>query len=150
MDIGRRHFIQTSAAAAVAVTILGTEVRSFGQTAGDDLFFPPPESTLDPLNYFSSRHFQPLVGGVFQGEGEFGSFDFRLLEVKQLESKSNLKRGYTGESFSLYFEAEGKTLPPSGTYDFDHPALGRFSLFVGPVGMSNNCEAIVNRISRPF
>lgn len=67
--------------------------------------------------------------------------------VKLLKLKRHHVAGEGSDAcFSLIFSAPHPVLP-SGTYRFSHPKLGRFALFVSPVGRpaaGQRYEAVVN------
>ena len=76
---------------------------------------------------------------------------FTLQEVADLPRAATLAR-YQGsaDAFSLLFDG-----PPGGvqgTYVMDHPDIGRFRMFLTPVGRASGVqtyEAIVDRLYRP-
>jgi hypothetical protein len=57
-----------------------------------------------------------------------------------------------GERFSLIFVGPRSPFLAQGTYEFSHPALGSFPLFIVPVGAEADqaqYEAVFNRLKRP-
>jgi hypothetical protein len=56
------------------------------------------------------------------------------------------------ESFSLIFHGPGDRLLPQKIHPFEHPQLGRFELFIVPIGQGPGhfkYQAIFNRLIRP-
>lgn len=156
MKMHRRNFIQTLGITALALGFLNPVKDVFGQKGNilgsleGGLFPIPPESLNDPLTYLTSRHFEPFVNTVVRvKKSESRTIELELIEVKQLNHEVNDKRGFYGESFSLLFQNAGKTKLPQGTYEIEHDALGRFSLFLVPTGLRGiRYEAIINHVSR--
>lgn len=138
MKFTRRNFIQSAAVAAFAAT-LGHAAG--GSNAGR-------VSGPDPLTYLKREHFEPFINAGFTISSDAGrTAVIRLNEAVDLKNEINDERGYTGESYRLGFNAARKIDLAQGTYHFDHENLGRFSLFLVPVGgRGTRYEAIVNRI----
>ena len=85
----------------------------------------------------------PLVGSTFLIHRE-GSLP---LSVK-LVSATALQG--VGDSFSLIFRGPRHSQVAPDTSTFEHPSLGRFDLFVAPVGRGvkgRDFQAVVNRIA---
>lgn len=147
MTFTRRKFIQSSAMAAVAAalghaaggTVLGSETGLFAGTS---------EKGPHPLSYLKREHFEPFINTTIKIRSEAGrTAVITLREAADLKNQINTDRGYTGESFRLAFDSTRKTGLAQGTYHFEHENLGRFSLFLVPVGGSGvHYEAIVNRV----
>lgn len=152
MKITRRNFVKTTTAAAVGAGALVSAGKLEAQRSlpGGDLFQIPPESTNDPLNYLSAKHFAIFVGTTMEAyAGRKRPVQVRLVDVSDVSLPANLKRGYAGESFSLVFETVGRSPLAPQTYTFDHPNLGAFSLAIFPFGQApRQFEAVVNRIAR--
>jgi hypothetical protein len=139
MKFTRRKFIQSSALAALAATVGRAGVgRDSGLVAGGP----------DPLGYLKREHFESFIDGAFRVRSDAGrTVSIRLREATDLKIDINEKRGYAGDSFRLGFDTPRKAGLAQGTYHFDHENLGRFSLFLVPVGGSGiRCEAIINRV----
>jgi hypothetical protein len=139
MNFTRRKFIQSSALAALTATVGHAGVaRVSGLAAGGP----------DPLGYLKREHFESFIGGGFRIRNDAGRWaSIRLRDVIDLKIDINEKRGYAGDSFRLGFEASRKSGLVQETYHFDHENLGRFSLFLVPVGGSGiRYEAIINRV----
>lgn len=151
MKITRRNFVQISGMAALSAVLLGSVDKALGQTGqGGDFFTLPPDSLADPLNYLVKAHFEPFAGTTFRAaRGDGPAVNFRLKTVTDHALDLNAKRGFRGENFSLLFESTSGRKIARGAYDFDHGSLGRFTLYLEPVGQSGrNCEAVINRSNR--
>ena len=151
MKSTRRNFLKRSGTVALAAALIGPFASAFGQNRGsvDHLTSGPLAASTDPLSYLTQKDFISYIGEVFElrRDGQ-RPVKVRLTEATELHSSFNEKRGYVGESFSLLFESTGKSRLAGDLYDFDHYALGKFSLLVTPVGRSGTeYEAIVNRIA---
>jgi hypothetical protein len=143
MKFTRRKFIESSVIAAFAATI--------GQAAGGQggqLLDVSSKRLDDPLEYLLREHFEPFINTSISIENDKGGRAIIWLrEAEDLKNKINVDRGYTGESFRLGFDAPRKANLGQGTYHIDHDILGRFSLFIAPIGGSSvKYEAIINRV----
>lgn len=150
MKITRRDFLLSSGAAAFTANFVLPATNIFGQTVKNEKVFPiPPESTVDALNYLRREHFETLLNTVFEFQPEEGrAFNLNLILVENLSLAANEKNGLRGDSFSLLFEGSKKAKIPQGVYQVNHDLLGKFSLFIVPVGLrGNRYEAIINRIN---
>jgi hypothetical protein len=143
MKFTRRKFIESSAMAALAVAIGNAAAGpALGRDSG--LFAKDPH----PLSYLKREHFEPFIDTAVRiGNDEGRTAVVMLREAADLKNRINAERGYAGESFRLTFESPRKTDLGQGTYHFEHENLGRFSLFLVPIGGSGiHYEAIINRI----
>lgn len=82
----------------------------------------------------------------------------RTVELELIEAQCipwqtvplELGRECPGQTFSLLFRGQPKLELPQGTYDFAHDRMGRFSMFIAPVGRPEpdepRYEAVFNRI----
>jgi hypothetical protein len=154
MKLTRRKFIRslsaTAALAAITFHPAGKVLAQAQAERRDHIFAPPSESTYDPLNYLVSEHFEPFINTSFSIEVSKEEFvELRLVEVTGFKNKVNLKRGFSGEGFSLLFEDTEIRRIESKTYLFRHNGLGDFSLFLSPTGLKGHrYEAVINRLSR--
>jgi hypothetical protein len=76
------------------------------------------------------------------GVGEGPEVELVLVEVRAVGSASE------GDSFSILFRGPGDPVLPQRMYPFTHEALGRFHLFIVPVGRHPDgleYEAVFNR-----
>jgi hypothetical protein len=88
--------------------------------------------------------FESLVGTNFVLRAPGGSQKVSLVSVKPHATA----RPGTGECFSLFFTAPHDAAA-SGSYTLSHPALGKFGMFLSPVGLPSvgqRYEAVVNRV----
>ena len=94
-------------------------------------------------DYLRHTTFVPLVGTDFRiHRPDARPLRVKLIDVKQLRS--------AGESFSLLFHGHAGASLPQGIHRIEHQALGRFDLFVVPVGRGasgQDFEAVINRIT---
>jgi hypothetical protein len=67
----------------------------------------------------------------------------RLDEAVALPVRSRM-RG-SGDAFSLIFRGASLERVPSATYAVQHAVLGRFELFLNPVGPKRAYQAVINR-----
>lgn len=143
MKLTRRNFIHSSATAALAATLGGS---ALGRDSG--LYPVSRGKGPDPMSYLSREHFEPFINTAIRIRNEAGrTAVVRLRETVDLKNQINTDRGFTGESFRLSFDFPRKMDLAEGTYYFDHENLGRFYLFLAPIGGSGiHYEAIVNRI----
>jgi hypothetical protein len=99
---------------------------------------------------FSKDMFAPHLNTSFRIRTRKGAFDLRLTSITDLKATSRIPARIAGrESFSLLFTAARKTGSlAEGTHILEHAALGRFSLFLVPVGEPTNRhhEAIIVRL----
>lgn len=150
-EITRRSFIQTCGMAAIGVGLASGVVGQTRSVSSPGELFPiPPESMSDPLTYLTSGQFEPFVGSVFTGVGAGRGVSFRLRAVNDRSAESGRKGVVTGPDYSLMFETNGRRSLQSGSYVFDHPSLGKFTLLVSPVNLGNaQYEAVINRVNAP-
>lgn len=137
MKFTRRNFIQSSAVAALAAAV--------GNAAGGHGF---SRRGLDPVSYLLREHFEPFLNTAIRITNDEGAASvIWLRQAVDLKIQVNVDRGLTGDSFKLGFESSRKTRLGQGIYHFDHENLGRFSLFLTPVGGTGiHSEAIINRV----
>lgn len=143
---------------------MGVSRRSFlvlGQTLIAVTAFPMkfwgaihnPSGKRANLASLDIANFQPLVNSSFAVGPEASPIAwFRLLSVEAMNARTTpsvtrLRRAPTVsvQTFALHFQATGEKLE-QGTYDFDHPVLGRFAMFVVPSG-PDTFVAIISHMS---
>jgi hypothetical protein len=140
--ITRGGLMKVGAAAALAVGAGGAG-RALAGTAGTGLAASAVGKPSGGAAYLRHATFAPLVGTNFRVQREGA----RALRVKLIEAR---RTGGVGESFSLLFRGRAQAGLEAGTYRFDHPSLGGFDLFAGPVGRGVkglDLEAVINRIA---
>lgn len=142
MRLSRRKFIQSSALGALTATLGSAAER------GPDFFPARVERSSDPISYLRREHFEPFLDTAMRVTNENGKvLVVWLRKVGDLTQQINQERGYDGNSYLLSFDVSRKKAITEGTYRFDHENLGRFSLFLAPVGMAGaQYEAVINRI----
>lgn len=143
MKFTRRKFIESSVTGALAATV-GHAVAGPALGWDSGLFQKGPH----PLGYLKREHFEPFINTSVRVWNEEGSRAVVWLrEAADLKNQVNTGRGYAGESFRLSFDSARRTDLAQGTYHFEHESLGRFSLFLVPIGGSGvHYEAIINRV----
>jgi hypothetical protein len=142
MDVSRRNFLLLGQS-LLAATVLPTKLLAAGR---------PPSTKAANLATMTIANFKAVINSSFGvGSGSSPTAYLRLLSVDSMNSKAILKSSHpapTVDTFALHFQGTGETLA-QGTYEFDHPVLGRFSLFVVPSGVTTYV-AIVSRITTPL
>jgi hypothetical protein len=133
---------------AVAAFVLGTGPASralASDTTGKDAATPTP-TIRHPVRgprYLRFATYVPLVGSSFRiHRSQASALSVELVSAKALPSD-------VGESFSLIFRGHGNAKLQQETYTLEHARLGRFPLFLVPVGPARrgqDFQAIVNRI----
>ena len=92
--------------------------------------------------------FARVVGTAFRVDVANGqAATIQLLAVHPLPVP--LGRAPTGEGFGLIFTGRLSERFGQGTYTVDHPTLGRFAMFlvpIGPAGPDQRYEAVFNRL----
>ena len=94
------------------------------------------------LEPFTLQTFTPLVGTSFRVQAAAD----RAVELALTAARS---RSPTGNPFSLVFAGPRQPVLPQATYPFEHGTLGRFDLFICPIGQSatnTSYEAVFNRM----
>jgi hypothetical protein len=150
--ITRRNFIQALGVASIAAATLNLNGTAFGQTTKTDHLFPLPAEILsDPVLSFKSEHFLPFTNTDFEiwQESMRRPEMLQLLNVKNIEYKTNVAEGVKGESFSLMFFSPRRAKLKAGQYEFKHFSLGTFTLTISPVSAEpNRYEAVINHLQR--
>jgi hypothetical protein len=103
-----------------------------------------------PLESFTQSMFSEAVGTVFRVQtNPEVTTGLRLMEVTPgLSTTANDREAARYESFSLVFQGPGEQFLPQRMYAFDHDHLGRFELFIVPVGKEGGgfkYQAVFNR-----
>lgn len=95
------------------------------------------------LETFSLATFEPLVGSAFTLKGAEQSILLTLIEAKA-HARANT------ESFSLLFQGPTSPVAFQATHRLEHPILGVFDLFLGPVHVPGfegiPYQAVFNRL----
>ena len=141
MSISRRKFLRGGTLVALAAAVpLNSAIAVMGQQfsdGGSQFDLSPQEVAADPLANYTKATFQQYLNSIFRFSGGiYKPVDVTLTDVADmLPAKAPVEPGK--ECFTLLFRGESIALP-QGTYTVDHTALGRFALFLVPVGSDNN------------
>src|SRR4051812_5107971 len=139
--ITRGGLIKAGAAAALVVGAGGAG-RALAGVDASSLEGPGIGKPQRGAAHLRRATYLPLVGTQFRvhAAGQ-RALRVKLIEVRPLRSP--------GDAFSLLLRGTRANVE-GGTYRIDHPRLGRFDLFVNPVGRGVkglDLEAVVNRIT---
>ncbi|HLX68302.1 MAG TPA: hypothetical protein VKV04_01625 [Verrucomicrobiae bacterium] len=138
----RRRFFASCTALAVTVSIAPTVALS-----------APFRSRQLPLEDISFPDFLANVNTRFAILSQSRpAAELWLAQVKRLDAPGLAVASFSGEhseNFSLLFAGEQRAALLSDIYDFEHERIGRFQMFIAPVGPAEPgaCyyEAIFNR-----
>ncbi|HEX4520406.1 MAG TPA: hypothetical protein VH063_12565 [Gaiellaceae bacterium] len=124
-----------------AVAAIGAGVAPHGEALAG-LAIPASVTPAAPgPDYLRPEPYRSLVGHAFRTERDgMGPVELRLLQVRVLPGG--------GDAFSLLFRGGTNVKLESATHRIDHDSLGRFELFLNPVGRPAaglTVEALVNR-----
>lgn len=162
MNTSRRSFLRLGSISALFAGLnLGAARVAFGQEKGAPAAKGPAavpyEAKTDPAFYFTPDTFSPYLNSTFRlSRGKGVAFDATLVAVEDTRAQSQAKaralkaRVSEGQCFALTFRAGERDTVSQGTLKFNHPALGRFSLFVVPGASSaegTNYGAVINHIA---
>lgn len=145
-SISRRDFFKRAGAGLMAVS-LGALVPNGLVAFGD--------SANAPRDMWTQAAFGARVGQNFAANlGSVGKQVLKLAQVSAGTSKVQQGPNRTvpakaGESFALVFHGKKAAVARQGTYAFNHPQIGTFSLFIVPGGTDQtgqNYVAVVNRV----
>ena len=100
--------------------------------------------------------FMPLLHAKFYAvlPGERRA-ELELVEVESVRNASGNRRagpGLVQETFSLCFRGAPREFLPQTTYVLEQERLGRFELFIVPIGQEEECvryQAVFNRLLAP-
>ena len=159
MNIPRRKFIKAglvaAACAGVPLTIGPASAQKQPGTGrrSEGYFAIPAEVQNDPVSYYNMATFAPYVkSGFLILIGRTWRY-MTLVEVKNLNTSSgNAPVKNLDECFSLIFLASRGQKIEQKLYNIRHAALGKFSLFLVPIGRRTRTspeyyEAVINRRS---
>ena len=112
-------------------------------------------NTLPP-DCLKLETFRPLVKTRFQAVLEPANFvELELVEAIEITSPPPAKTGGVAPAqvtFSLIFHGSENHFLPQRSYVFEHARLGRFELFIVPIGQQPGFfqyQAIINRLVNP-
>lgn len=91
-----------------------------------------------------------LVHSTFVvGDGTGGAQALKLVEAELTLGGDGFAGAGRGESFSLCFRGDATRRLGQNTYSFDHSRIGRFEMFIVPIGREDQSgcfyEAVFNR-----
>lgn len=99
----------------------------------------------DPLANYTKASFVSYLNSIFQLNNGFSVVAVTLLKITDMQAPKG------GECFTLLFRGGGGSAWAQSTYTVDHPSLGKFPLFLVPVGPDDNGAqgylATINRLS---
>lgn len=103
-----------------------------------------------PLEKFTQAMFSEAVGTVFRVQiNAEVTTELQLVEVTPgISATANNREAAKYDSFSLMFQGPGEQFLPQKMYPFEHDKLGRFELFIVPVGKEGGVfryQAVFNR-----
>jgi uncharacterized protein DUF6916 len=155
MSISRRHFLRDAGGAVLATAVVQIGVAEWllegdglggasALAAGDAL----PAHVLDRLAKLSRADFTRSINKRFRLRQRGVAAQTLLLESVRDDS---LPQQTTVDCFSLRFRAAaGQSSLQQGTYLLSGPSLGRFGLFLVPMGDDGagpSYEAVINRLA---
>ena len=146
MSTSRRRFLKTGTMGLLFVGIPATLSKA-------GLASVVSRSRFSGANLQGSKltkdAFTPHLNTTFRVNTDSGTTSLKLIATTDLKSRSLIKSRIAGkESFSLLFERDAHGQPfTQDTYPVEHSALGKFSLFIVPVGSESgeHYEAIFTR-----
>ena len=110
---------------------------------------------LSPDN-LTLQAFTPLLHAKFYAVlPDARRAELELVEVESIRNSSGNRRagpGLVQETFSLCFRGAPRESLPQTTYVLEQERLGRFELFIVPIGQENEClryQAVFNRLVAP-
>ena len=87
--------------------------------------------------------FLPHVGSSFRVSTGNDTVELTLVNVSELRTSPR------SEAFSIEFHGPSSSSLAQAEYQFDHPVVGEFTLFIVPVGRDGDVleyEAVFNRV----
>jgi hypothetical protein len=152
MPVSRRAFLVAGQSLLAAAAL---PIKFFGSSAAE-----LASSSSPNMNAWTAATFQPLVSSSFAvRSGSLPSAWLTLLSVESLNASAPAQTAQlafalkslksiqpTVNTFSLRFHLTGESLP-QGTYDLEHAALGKFSLFIVPSGATTYTAVISHLVN---
>src|SRR5437667_11819046 len=88
-----------------------------------------------PLENLILADFSPLLNAPFRVYLDPATMvEFKLVEALPAGGGGQPGPGARSENFSIVFSGPGDRLLPQGNYAFEHDQIGRFVLFIVPIG----------------
>ena len=107
-----------------------------------------------PIEDLTLADFASLLNAAFRVYSDPATMvELKLVEVLPALSPGRADpspAGVRGENFSIVFGGPGDRLLPQGIYAFEHDQIGRFVLFIVPIGKDRErfrYEAVFNRLA---
>jgi hypothetical protein len=150
MSFSRRKFLRAGSLVAVSAAF---PVKNLIAGTGRKSGFALDHTPLDNRLFFSLESFaRQLNTKFFFDHPEISSATLKLVEVNDLTPAQTRKSAAaTGkECFRALFKGPDSTALRQETYTVTHGALGKFKMFVVPVGNHRSgryYEAVFNRLS---
>jgi len=150
MSITRRKFLKAGTLLALSLGApLNLVFGQQGNKGGDGNTFDGQDMPADPLAHYTRAAFASYLNSIFRLYTGYSTIEVALVEVKDLAPDAAAAANGK-ECFSLLFRG-GTTALRQNTYAMDHPALGKFQLFLVPGSPDDNGAqsfvAIINRLS---
>jgi hypothetical protein len=131
MSVSRRRFLRSGAVSAVSA---GLVLQSAGKALGGNSIQPSlstPNSRGRLVFNYSRANFEPHIGGTFKVRLGEDSVNLKLIDLVDYKTRLGRQMPSTGtESFVLAFRAPKMLSYHSATQKLEHPALGKFDLFM--------------------
>jgi TAT (twin-arginine translocation) pathway signal sequence len=143
MNISRRRFMKAGMmVAATALVPLGFAKRAVAQQAKGS--GPKPSSSGKPLSKdhlgqvfnYNKSSFTPYVNTEFRVYSKSSkAAAVTLTKIEDFPNSQEALEAFEGECFSLQFAGPANKRFGQQTYEVEHSSLGKFHLFLVPVGM---------------
>lgn len=150
MSFSRRKFLRAGTLVAISASIPLKNVIA-GTHGAPDLTLD--NSSLDKRLFLSRESFARNLNTSFSFRHQnLASTRLELVEVNDLTpAAGRASAGATGkECFAAVFVGSAKTPLPQETYTVTHGSLGKFEMFVVPIGKNRQgmyYEAVFNRLN---
>jgi hypothetical protein len=108
----------------------------------------PEQLTLEAFSPWLKTKFRVILGPA-------SFLELELVEVNAIASPGQARlaaKGLAQEVFSLVFHGPDSQLLPQRIYSFEHDQMGRFDLFIVPIGQKPGFiqyQALFNRLIKP-
>lgn len=147
MATSRRNFLKTGSLGLICAGLPGALAKVVVGQPG--VVGRLSQAYATSLPNFTREMFAPHLHTTFRVKTGSTAVDLSLTRITDLKALARVPSRIAGkESFSLLFVAPGEAASlGQDTYSIEHASLGRFSLFLVPVGKAANRhhEAIIIR-----
>ena len=149
MSVSRRRFLKSGAIGAVSAGLVLQSARTVLGGNSTELGLGAPNKGGRLVFNYSRASFEPYVGTSFKVRIGENSVNLKLIDLVDYKASSKRQMPVTGtESFVLAFRAPKSLSHRSTTQKLEHPALGKFDLFM--TGSKDRGRilytAVINRI----